>query len=173
MALQVTRGTPIKVSDAVGDDYHITIRALGNNAGRQSDQIDLGAAAGTRYYEIAAQVEWAATPTVGQAARFYLKETIDGTALTGVATNDDLDGSSEHEDAAVSAEDKLKNLLHLGNVVCDEAAANIPTARLFGIFKITSRYVNIVVWNAGGAALNTVNDTDNIIWITPITYQDA
>ena len=47
----------------------------------------------------------------------YLKTAPDGANYD----NDDGDGS----DIAVSAEDKLKNLLYLGSIIVDQAAADV------------------------------------------------
>ena len=96
--------------------------------------------------------------------RFYLKEKIgDDSQLT----NDD--GTA---DAAVSAEDKLKNLRYLGSTICDEAAANIPAGASFGIIEISVQNIHMVMFNAGGAT-TTADDAETKVFLTPVTYSDV
>lgn len=145
--------------DEAGDDVSFTTASstLSSGAGRQSSQLDLGAGttARSRLFFWRAYCQAVATPTVGNALEVYLKMS-DGTH----ADNDD--GTS---DAAVSAQDKLRNLERIGTVQCDEAAANIEFSA-HGMVEINERYVQVVWWNALGSAL-TSDDTESKFVLTP------
>ena len=92
---------------------NITLTSLGAGAGRQSAQVDLGSASRARLYGWRFWMKFATAPAVGETIRLYLK-TSDGTHL------DNDDGTT---DAAVSAEDKLRNLKYIGSLIVDEASA--------------------------------------------------
>lgn len=141
---------------ATANDVTFECDGLSNGAGRQSAQLDLGSAARSRRYAWRAFVQAQATPTVGDVLRVYLK-TSDGTH----PDNDDGTG-----DAAVSAEDKLRNLQFIGVIECDEAAANIEFVAQ-GEVEINARYVQIVFWNELGATLTTDVDENGLI-LTPV-----
>lgn len=128
----------------VGDDIALSGENISNGAGRQSsfkDYTAITSARSDRYYYYIRNDGWQATPTVGGSLDWHLKFS-DGTT----PSNDD--GTS---DAAISAEDKLRNLPFLNEVVCDEAAANIPAA-VEGYFRSAARYIGVAFWNRGGSA---------------------
>lgn len=139
-----------------------TTEAIANGAGRQSDLKDLGApgtARSDRFHYRLVMAGWQATPTVGNTLDLHMK-TSDGT------TPDNDDGLT---DAAVSAEDKLKNMDFIDEIVCDEAAANIPAATE-GYLFIPQRHVGFAIWNRGGSALK--NDVAGVkLYLTPRPLQ--
>lgn len=138
--------TSIVFGSEVGDDVAWSSESISDGAGRQSSLQDRGADGTARAwvyrYRIYTQAQ--ATPTVGNACRFYLK-TSDGTHP------DNDDGTS---DAAVSAEDKLRNLTQLRSAVVDEAAANIEYVSK-GRVPIAARHFGVTLWNAMGSTITT------------------
>ena len=88
-----------------------------------------------------------ATPAVGAQIKIYLK-TSDG------SHPDNDDGTGE---MALSSVNKLKNLIYLGSIIVDEAAANVEMVKS-GSIEIDARYVNVVYYNATTVA--TTNDVD-------------
>jgi len=155
--------TPIVFAPATATVSNVTfeVDALANGAGYQSAQHDLGTAPRSRMFAWRAFTQCQLTPVVGNIIRVYLK-TSDGT----YADNDDGTG-----DLAVSAENKLKNLKYIGAIIVDEAAANIPFVAS-GLVSITSRYVQVVFWNASGATLTTdVNEHGFILQAIPDEIQ--
>lgn len=132
------------------------VDALANAAGRQGALHDLGTSSRPQMFAWRAWVQCQAAPTVGYVIRVYLK-TSDG------AHPDNDDGAG---DAAVSAEDKLRNLRLLGSIVVDEAAANIEFVAS-GSVAIMHRYAAPVFWNASGATLTT-DEAEHGFSLTPV-----
>lgn len=130
--------------------------AIANAAGRQGALHDFGTSSIARRFAWRFYTQCQATPTVGNLIRLYWKSS-DGSH----PDNDDGTG-----DAAVSAEDKLRNLLYLGAAVVDEAAANIEFTRS-GMFFLPHRYGAPVLWNASGATLTT-DEAEHAFILTPI-----
>jgi|SRR6185503_2475151 len=154
--------TTIIFGGEVGDDIAWGCAALANGAGRQSSLKDLGAGTTARsdrfHYRIKSD-GWQATPAIPNTLDIHIK-TSDGT------TPDNDDGLT---DAAVSAIDKLLNLDFIDEIVCDEAAANIPAATE-GYLFIPQRHVGFVAWNRGGSALK--NSTASVkLYLTPRPLQ--
>lgn len=131
--------------------------AIANNAGRQGALHDFGTAAIGRRFSWRFYTQCQATPTLGNVIRLYWKSS-DGSH----PDNDDGTG-----DAAVSAEDKLRNLLYLGSCIVDEAAANIEFVKS-GMFFLPQRYGAPVLWNTSGATLTT-DEAEHGFIITPVT----
>lgn len=131
---------------------------LAAGAGRQGDQLDLGAPGTARAYKFHwwFRCRFATTPVVNEAVEIYLKYS-DGTRIA----NDD--GTT---DAAVSSIDKLKNLDHLGVCVVDEAATGVDMVAE-GIVEIYARYVQPVIWNATADNLVATNDLNDFV-LTPV-----
>ena len=144
---------------ASGGDVTFTPTSLASGAGRQSAQNDFGTAARAFLFEWRAFVKFATTPVVGESIRVYLK-TSDGNHID----NDDGTG-----DAAVSAEDKLLNLKHIGNINVDEASTS-PEFVGSGVVAIYARYVQVVFWNGTADALSATA-ADNGFVLTPTTLQ--
>ena len=144
---------------ASGGDVTFTLTSLAASAGRQSAQLDLGASAQPFMFRWRAWVKFATTPVVGESIDIYIK-TSDGTHLD----NDDGTG-----DAAVSAEDKLKNLRYVGSIIVDEASST-PEFSASGTVAIYERYVQLVIWNATADALSATA-ADNGAYLEEIPLQ--
>lgn len=120
-----------------GGTAAITLTSLAAGAGRQGAMYDRGAAT-----DVARRLVWrafmkfATAPVVGEVIEIYLK-TGDGTHFD----NDDGTG-----DAAVSAEDKLRNLKFLGVIEVDEASAT-PEFSASGEVEVSARQIAPVFWN--------------------------
>lgn len=130
--------------------------AIANGAGRQGALHDFGTAAIGRRFAWRFYTQCQATPTLGNLIRLYWKSS-EGSH----PDNDDGTG-----DAAVSAEDKLRNLLYIGACVVDEAAANIEFTKS-GSFFLPHRYGAPVLWNASAATLTT-DEAEHGFILTPV-----
>lgn len=153
--------TSIVFGSEVGDDVAWSTESIASGAGRQSAFHDRGADGTARafVYRYRFYTQAQATPTVGNACRLYNK-TSDGTHP------DNDDGTS---DAAVSAEDKLKNLTPLRGAIVDEAAANIEYVSK-GRIAIAERYFGPVLWNAMGSTI-TADAAETKAVFTPIVHE--
>lgn len=144
---------------ASGGDEVLTLTSLGSVAGRQGGRHDFGAAARAQWYSWVFFMQFATVPVVGEVIRIYWKSS-DGTH----ADNDD--GIS---DAAVSAEDKLRNLRWIGNLIVDEASA-IPEFSKSGRIWVNSRYGHPVIWNATADAFSATAAEHGFL-MTPIPLE--
>ena len=142
-----------------GGDVVITLASLGADSGRQSAQLDLGAGAQPFMFRWRAWVKFATIPVVDESIEIYIK-TSDNTHF------DNDDGSG---DAAVSAENKLKNLRWIGSIVVDEASAT-PEFSASGKVAIYERYVQLVIWNGTADALSATA-ADNGAYLEEIPLQ--
>lgn len=151
----------VPAAAAQAEDYAFEMHNIASGAGRQSAAWDRGTGAVPAIYEWCAFVQFATTPVLGETVDFYLKPMGSDASATAHPANDDGTGS-----AAVSAEDKLKNLHYIGSVVVDEAAADVEMVAR-GTVYLTARGYNIVMWNNTADALT--NDVDeNGFYMTPV-----
>ena len=157
----IDHGTTIVFGSEVGDDVAWSTESIGNGAGRQAALHDLGAdgTARPRLYRYRFHTQAQATPTVGNYCDLRGK-TSDGTH----PDNDDGAG-----DAAVSAEDKLSNLMILTPARVDQAAANIEFVSI-GTISLWHRYFAPVLWNAMGSAI-TADAAETKLHLTPVYNQ--
>lgn len=141
---QATEST-ITFRDSAGSAV-FTCTSLASGAGRQSALYDLTTNDRSTKYAWRAFMKFATTPVVGEIIRIYLK-TSDGTN----PDNDDGTG-----DAAVSAEDKLRNLKFIGNIIVDEASTT-PTfvASSDEPIQLPHKEVAVVFWNATADAFSS------------------
>lgn len=144
---------------ASGGSALFTPTSLAANAGRQGAHYDLGAAARSYLFAWRAWVKFSTTPIVGEIVRVYLK-TSDGT------NHDNDDGTG---DIAVSSINKLNNLLHLGNIMVDEAATGIQMVASGEVY-IGRRYIAPVFWNATADVLSATA-ADMGFSLTPIPQE--
>lgn len=166
MSLVFTKGTQFTAGSEVGDDIDLSSESIADGAGRWSASGDLDsliAASRTPYIHVWAHCQWQATPTLGEVLRWVLATSLDNTLWT----HDDGTG-----DGAISAEDKLFNQKILGNVRCDQAAANIPTARDLGIHEIVARRIQVGMWNDGGAAI-AADVAETKLLFDPVLFADS
>lgn len=130
------------------------VHNLASGAGRQSAQYDFGTSSRASVFNWRAFIQFATAPVVGQRVGFFLK-TSDGNHP------DNDDGTTE---GAVSAEDKLRNLIHIGDISVDQAAANIEMVKS-GTVSINARYVQVVAWNYSDDGLTNDVDENGFILI--------
>jgi len=144
---------------ASAGDVTFTPTSLAATAGRQSAEHDFGAAARAANFTWRAYLQFATAPVVGQVVDIYAK-TSDG-------THDDNDDGAT--DAAVSAQDKLRNLYYLGSVIVDEASTT-PEFSASGQCFLPARYFQVVWWNATDDALSSTA-ADNGFILEPWSMQ--
>jgi hypothetical protein len=147
---------------ASGGTNVLTLTSVAAGAGRQGALHDFGTAARAADFAWRAWVKFASTPVVGDVVEIYWK-TSDGTS----PDNDDGTG-----DAAVSAEDKLRNLNFLGVITVDEANAS-PVFAASGYLPwewVAHRYGAPVFWNRTADALSATAG-DHGFSITPVPPQ--
>lgn len=141
---------------ASGGDVTFTPQNLAAGNGRQSSRHDLGTAARSRLYAWRAYTKCSDILNEGELIRIYLK-TSDGTH------EDNNDGTS---DAAVSHEDKLRNLDYIGGVAWDEWAT-VPYGAS-GLIELNHRYVQVVWWNGSNDDTLTNVAADHGFILTPV-----
>lgn len=141
---------------ASGGTNVITLTSLAAGAGRQGAMDDLLATARATRYNWRFFCKFATTPVVGEIIRIYAKFG-DGTRFD----NDDGTG-----DAAVSAEDKLRNLTLIGVLVVDEASST-PEFSASGTIDITQDEFAPVIWNDTADGLSSTA-ADNGFDLVPV-----
>lgn len=144
---------------ASGGDELLTLTSVAAGAGRQGALHDFTTSARAREYAWRAYLKMATTPVVGEVIRIYWK-TSDGTN----PDNDDGTG-----DIAVSAENKLKNLTLIGQIIIDEAST-APVFVASGETDVTHRHGGPVFWNATADALSGTA-ADHGFTLTPIPLE--
>lgn len=135
---------------ASGGTNLLTLTNLGADAGRQGARHDFGAIGTAREHLFSWWffMQFATNPVVDETVDIYWKAySQDGLH----ALNDDGD-----TDAAVSAEDKLKNLIYLGSLVVDEASSTpeFATGNHGDPIWLPHRYGMPVIWNATADAFS-------------------
>ena len=152
--------TPILWNDTTGATT-ITLNNLASGAGRQGDIHDFGVAARSNIFAWRFFCQFATTPVVGERVGIFWKSS-DG------AKPDNDDGTT---DAAVSAEDKLRNLLLLGNLYVDEAATGVVMAT-GGLVWLPHEQGMPVIWNYTADNLVATNDLNGFqLTPTPLEIQ--
>lgn len=158
-AVYINKGTQLQINGEAGADYAFSMEGVANAAGRVSAQIDLGAAPRAYLYRWDAETQWQATPTQYGKLDFYL----------AFAPDDDstmIDGDVGASDAALGDVDMRTNLLYIGSIVSENAAAS-EVCKASGIVEIASRYVTVCCYNAAGATINAT-DSNSVFYLTPI-----
>ena len=145
--------------DSAGTTELLTLTSVAAGAGRQGEQHDFTAVARSPDFTWRAHVKFATTPVVGERVKVYWK-TSDGTN----PDNDDGIG-----DIALSAEDKLKNLMFLGAIVVDEAATGSPFVASGDVY-LPHRYGQPVFFNDTANALSATA-TDHGFSLIPVPIQ--
>lgn len=142
---------------ASGGTNVLTLTSLASGAGRQGALHDFGATtARARAFNWRAYVKFATTPVVGEIIEIYAK--------TGDGTHRDNDDGTG--DAAVSAEDKLRNLTYIGCIIVDEASTT-PEFSASGTIEVDAREFSPVFWNATADALSATAG-DHGFELTPV-----
>lgn len=148
--------TTIIWGSEVGDDEAWTTESVADGAGRQGAHHDFGTTARAAEYRYRFHTQAVATPTLRDICELKWK-TSDGTH------HDNDDGTG---DIAVSAKDKLRNLLALKPAIVDEAAANIEYVSRGRLVHV-DRYGAPVVFNEMGSAI-TADAAETKFHLTPI-----
>lgn len=149
-----------------GGSAVLTCTSLAAGAGRQGARHDLGdiTTARAHLFDWVFFMQFATAPVVDENVDIYWK----GFHQAGVhAMNDDGTG-----DAALSAEDKLKNLIYLGSLIVDEASLT-PEFAAFAKgdpIWIPHRYGMPVIWNNTADAFSATASEHGFI-LTPVVPQ--
>lgn len=141
-----------------GGTEPITMTSLANGAGRISDQLDRGGGSKPGLYTIQIKTKAAAALAVGVQLRAYLIES---------SVSADVPGNLGVSDAAVSSEDKLRNLGAPVATINADSTSNgeVQISSAIPVF-ILSRYISVAVWNALGQALSGTAG-DHVITLVP------
>lgn len=156
------KGASKLVNGEAGADTAWSMEGVANAAGRVAAQIDWGAAPRPDWYEWSCEVQWQATPTQGAVLELYAAGAPD-------ADSSQIDGDVGTTDAALGDIDMRRNLLPIGVVVSENAAAS-EICVASGRFQFTQRYMSLVGYNAGGSTINAT-DSNFRFNIVPIYYQ--
>jgi len=150
--------TAITWDSGAGDEL-LTLTSLLTLTGRQGAYRDYGTAARADRFAWRAWVQFDTNPVVGQVVRIYIVSS-DGTS----PDNDDGTG-----DVAVSAEDKLRNLRHIGSIIVDEAVLDVLMVASGEVF-LPQRWNAPVFWNATEDSLRDVATVHGFS-LTPIPME--
>lgn len=145
----IVKGTSLLFGTGGGADVAITAHGLANVAGRVSAQRDLGAAPRPGLFDWSCEVQFQATPTQGAALELYA-------AFAPDNDNTQIDGDIGLTDAALGDIDMRRNLMLIG-VVTSENAAAAEICVASGQFENTKRYFSLVIYNNSGAAINATD----------------
>ncbi len=154
-------GTILTWKDS-GGTYVMTLDFLASGAGRQGARHDFGVGARSPRFAWRLGVEFDSTtpPVVGDRLGIFAK-----TGSTDFMDNDDDDTG----DAAVSAEDKLRNLSQIGSLYVDETAADVKMSK-GGFIILPHRYFQPVVWNYTADSLDTTSNS-SIFTLSPVPLE--
>ena len=149
-----------------GGSAVLTLTSLAAGAGRQGARHDFGVITTARahLFDWWFFCKFATAPVVGEQIDIYWKGYHQGGTH---AMNDD-----GNTDAAVSAQDKLKNLIFLGSLIVDEASATpeFAVGNHSEPVWLPHRYGMPVIWNATTDALSATA-TDHGFILTPVIPQ--
>jgi len=148
---------------ATDSDVTFEVDGLGTLAGHQSAQHDFGTSARSRRFAWRAFIQFATAPVIGEVVEVYLKTS----STEGHPDNDDGTG-----DAALSAQDKLRNLHQIGRIQVDEAVVDIEMVGS-GTVDLDHRFLQVVFFNRTADALTTdVNENGFNLTPFPDEIQD-
>lgn len=158
----IRKGTSKLCNGEAGADVAWSVEGTTNSAGRVSDQIDWGVAPRPDLYEWSCEVQFQATPTQGLGLELYVAGAPDDDSTQ-------IDGDIGATDAALADSDMRRNLMPIGYVVSENAAANEKCVAS-GKFEFTQRYMSLVAYNASGASVNAT-DSNFLFKIVPVYRQ--
>lgn len=145
----ITKGTSLLFNGEAGAAVAFSVEGLANNSGWVSAQRDLGAAPRPGLYDWSCELQFQATPTQGAGLELYAAFAPDGDSTQ-------IDGDVGASDAALGDVDMRRNLMFIGFVTSENAAASEKCVAS-GQFEASKRYISIVAYNAGGAAVNATD----------------
>jgi hypothetical protein len=157
-------GSPVIFADsAQTPTRQWTLTGLPAGQGRLSAQHDRGAGAGPSLWEMRCRISLTGSNTTGQSLELYIA-TADGT------TTSDVDGGLGTADAALTAADKVRNLLFVGTLIVDQATTNTTMVASFRGIYLPQRYFSLVIWNNTVLAAEA-STTKHRCEMTPVPYQ--
>lgn len=139
-------GTTYKFQNHDSPNAAWTVEGLANAAGRVSAQLDLGSGARPAMLQWLIECQFQATPTQGKGLEIYASF-----ALTDLNTR--MLGDIGTSDAALGDVDMRRNLIPLGYVVSENAAASEKCIG-GGWFFWPYRYIQLIAYNDSGASVN-------------------
>lgn len=148
-------------------DVVLTLSALADDAGRQSDKCDLGANRAEEY-DCAIAVDFTGeTPTAGERVDVYWAPSTSGTQANGnVAGNSGADGACpDGALGSITLDEFLAQCDFIGSLVVHDGAS-VQVASV-GTLVPTTRYGQIIVVNRSGDAFEADN-VEMAVWLTPI-----
>ncbi|MGI9202662.1 MAG: hypothetical protein ACR2Q3_01560 [Woeseiaceae bacterium] len=160
--LYIANGTAKLISGAAGADTAFSVEGLADGAGRVSAQIDLGAAPREFLFSWSCECQFQATPDQYGSLDLYIAGAPDGDSTQ-------IDGDVGASDAALGDVDMRRNLIYIGSVISENAAASEKCVKS-GSFAHYDRYLTIVAYNDGGAAINAT-DSNFRFDLTPKAVQ--
>jgi hypothetical protein len=148
-----------------GGSATMNFASVTNGAGRAGSNLDLGAYPRPLSWRWYAEITLQATPTVGQSVDLFLVPWDDDAG--SARPWGDFANVSGYNSAgfAFGTENDLRNLLFMGSVIVDQAAATKFTGG--GIIQIPTRFVTPVWWNRSGATANATASL-SLAYLTPI-----
>lgn len=147
--LYTQKGSALLAGGEAGATVAWSVEGLANAAGRVSDQYDLGALPRPSRIEWSCEVQFQATPTQYKGLELYA-------AFAPDHDSTQIDGDVGATDAALGDADMRYNLLPIGYVVSENAAAGEKCVRS-GVFDATMRYISFVAYNDSGASVNATD----------------
>ncbi len=142
----IARETPVVWSDTGTPALGLNDLAAG--AGRVGARHDFGTGSRAGDFSWRFTCQFDTQPVLGETVDIYLS-TSDGT---------EEDGQVGTADAALSAEDKLKNLHYIGSLIVDVQTVDIDFT-VSGVTFIPTRYVSVVIFNNTIDNLQATDDT--------------
>lgn len=154
-----TAGSPTNVT--------LTLSAVANGAGRQSDKCDLGANRAAAYALHGCVDYTGETPTATGRTDYYWVPSNSGTQGTGnVAGNSGADGAApDGALGSITLAEFLKQCVFIGSLCTHDGA--VVQNGFVGVLCPPSRYGQLVVVNNGGDAYEA-DDVENHQTLTPI-----
>jgi hypothetical protein len=147
-------------------DAQMAVASLANGSYIQTAKVDLGAN-WAREYEVRAAMEFAATPTAGNACLMWWAPSQSSTAATANPGN--VSGSAASY--AGYSSNAAASVKHLGNpigrfITTAQATTTVQVA-VCGRFRPAHRYGSLVFYNGSGAAIHS-DDVECHIVLDPI-----
>lgn len=148
-------------------DVVLTLSAVANSAGRQSNKVDLGATRAAAY-ELLGCVDFTGeTPTAGAVVSYYWAPSTSGTAANGnVAGNSGIDGAApDGALGSITLSEFVRQCIFIGNLIVHDGA--VVQNGFVGILCPTTRYGQLIVVNSSGDAFEA-DDVEMHQVLTPI-----
>lgn len=162
----LTRGTPT--------DCTFSMASVADDAGRQSNKVDLGANRHSQYEVLASMEIGATTPVSGATIDFYWAPSTSSTTANGnVMGNSGLDAAaaSGAVPSGITLDEFLAACDYIGSLTITDDATTVQTG-FVGVFSPSSRYGQLVAANRTGATMVANNDEHHVVF-NPIVVTDV